>query len=281
MDYTYIRHVPSPPLDAYIDYLYYQNSFRYSHEKMLPMKSLHLLVSFGDAIKVFDAFRAKPVAVLTESWVIGTWNVCHVADWPLDMQFFGVCFKPGKAYPFLQLPLSELHNQFVPLDVIWGHYDAEIREQLYTAPTIQAGFTLLERRLLARLGEAPHGLGVVQYAIGEIARHHGVVSIRTLSEHIGISQNHLNTHFKRMVGTSPKEIARLYRFESVLNSIDPTQPVDWTLIARRFRYYDLSHLNKDFEAFIGHSPTDYLRLRRQMWTENPEHDRLLRTLPID
>ena len=44
---------------------------------------------------------------------------------------------------------------------------------------------------------------------------------------------------------------------------------------------DQAHFNKDFMAHLGHSPTDYLRLRRRVQVENPDYDRLLRTLPFD
>jgi AraC-like DNA-binding protein len=281
MTHTYIRHIPSPPLGAYIDYLYYCDGLIYPREKMLPMATVHLVISFGGAVKVFDGSGAKPYATFAESWVIGVWSECHIAEGRSNIRFFGVCFKPGAAYPFLQLPLSELHNQFVSLEAIWGDYAVEIRERLYTAPTIQAGFDRLEQLLLARLAQAPHRLKVVRYSVAEIARQHGALSIRALSDHIGISQNHLLTQFKRMVGVSPKELAGLYRLEHVLRTIDPTKPVDWTLIAQQSGYYDQAHFNKDFMTHLGHTPTDYLRLRRRVQAENPEHDRLLRTLPID
>jgi methylphosphotriester-DNA--protein-cysteine methyltransferase len=109
----------------------------------------------------------------------------------------------------------------------------------------------------------------VQYAVGEIARNHGALSIRALSDQIGISQKHLDTQFKRLVGATPKELARIYRFTHLLYSIDPLQPVDWTHVAFRFGYYDQSHLNKDFEAFTGHNPTGYLRLLRELHVVNP------------
>src|SRR5258708_4287497 len=64
-------------------------------------------------------------------------------DWPQNMQLLSVSFKPGGAYPFWQLPLSELHNQIISLDTIWGRWAVEIRERLYGAPTTQARFVYL------------------------------------------------------------------------------------------------------------------------------------------
>jgi len=279
---TYTRYIPSSPLNAYIDDLYYLDGpAPYPRLKVLPMPSIHLMVNFGDVFQVHDAEHANPSATCAESWWVGLWNTYHIVDWPQNIQFFGVHFKPGGAYPFLRLPLSELHNQVVSLDAIWGRYAAEIRERLYTAPTLQAAFALFERLLLAHLCEAPSGLKVVQHAIKEMERLHGALSIRALSDHIGISQNHLGTHFKRLVGVPPKELARFYRFGHVLCSIDPTQPVDWTRIAYQTYYYDQSHFNKDFAAFTGHSPTDYLRLRQRLRAENPEQAQNLGQLLID
>jgi AraC-like DNA-binding protein len=220
---------------------------------------------------------------LTESWLVGLYSIYHTIEWPSEMRLYGVRFKPGGAYPFLGLPMSEVYNQVVSLDALWGRFASEIREQLYAAPTIQAGLALFERLMLIRLCEKPHEQNVVEYTIAMIDLHHGALSVKGLSDSVGISQNHLGTQFKRVVGTSVKEMARLYRFEHVLRSIDPTRPVDWTQIAQHCGYYDQSHFNKDFMVFTGHSPTGYLHSRRRVYaTDNAQVDQLsLRSLPTD
>ncbi len=278
----YLRYIPSPPLNAYIDDLYYLDGpASYPRQKALPVASSNLMINLGDAFDVHEPEQAEPFITCTDSWWVGIWSTYHSVDWPLNVQFFGVHFKPGGAYPFLQFPLSEMNSQVVPLDAIWGRFAGEIRERLHAAPTIQAGFALLEHLLLARLCEAPRGLDVVQYALGEIAQHHGALSIRALSDEIGISQNHLGTQFKRFVGVPPKEVARFYRFARVLRLIDSAQLVDLTRIAHESQFYDQSHFNRDFVAFTGHSPTEYVQLRRRVETENTEHARVLLNLPID
>jgi AraC-like DNA-binding protein len=213
------------------------------------------------------------------------WSEYHIIDWPQDIQFFGVNFKPGGAYPFLRVPLSELHDEVVSLDAIWGYVAAEIRERLYALATIEERFALLERLLLARLSDSlarqPYDFQTVHYALDQIGLRHGTVSIKALSDEIGISQSHLITLFKRLVGGTPKEIARLYRFQHVLQNIDPMQPVDWTQVAYQSLYYDQSHFNKDFTTFTGHTPGDYLRLRRQVYVDSPQHAWYFRALPTD
>jgi AraC-like DNA-binding protein len=277
-----MRHIPSPPLNQYIDYFYYLDGMMaFPHEKILPMPILDLKINLGGTFKVYEADSTTRFETFTDSWWVGLYSTYHNLHWPMDMRFFGIRIKPDGAYPFSQFPLSEIHNRVVPLDAIWGCLAAEIREQLLAAPTIEAGFFRLEQFLLDRLCHPPHGQNVVQHAIAQMEKNHGRVSIHALSEQIGISQNHLTTHFKRLVGVTPKEFARLIRFEYVLHSIDPVKPVNWARIAHRCGYYDQAHFNKDFMAYTGHNPTDYLPLRRLAYTENKLASESLRELPID
>jgi AraC-like DNA-binding protein len=278
---AYIFHSPSAPLNSYIDSFYYPNdSGPLPREKVLPLPAIDLKINFGGGFQVYDAEQGEPSTTLTESWVLGLWTKYHIVDWPSDLQYFGVSFKPGGAYPFLGLPLSELQDQVVSLDMIWGKLASELREQLYAAPTVRARFALLEQMLLTRLGAPSQGLKAVQYAVAEIARRHGALSIRELSESMGMSQKHLIVQFKQMVGCTPKELGRLYRFGDILASIDLTQPIDWTLVAHQFCFHDQSHFIRDFRGFSGHTPTDYLRLLRQMHAEKPDRTQHLRLLPI-
>ncbi len=268
---AYICHIPSAPLNAYINCIYYRDTpMPFSRAKIFPLPYLRLQINFGGTFQSHKADRSDSLFDGTESWLVGLWSEHRIIHWPLDIQLFIVEFKPGGAYPFLKLPLSELYNQVVSLDAIWGRFAGEIRERLYLAPTLDARFALLEHFLLARLREIPDGLTTVQHALTEIAKHRGSPSIRALSDQIGISQKHLITQFKRMVGGTPKEIARLYRFKHVLHSLDPARPVDWAFMAYQSHFYDQSHFNKEFETFTGHSPTSYLRLRREAATENEE-----------
>jgi AraC-like DNA-binding protein len=281
-----VHYTPAAPLNAYVDHLYYLDVLLpYPREKIMPDAGLDLKINLGGPIRAYKPGQTEPFMIGSDSWGVGLWSAYHVVDWPQDIQFFGVAFKPGGAYPFLRVPLSELHDGVISLDEIWGYFAREIRERLYDMPTIKDRFALLEQLLLARLSETlardTQDFQTVHYALAQLDARHGALSIKALSDQIGISQNHLKTQFKRLVGGTPKEIARLYRFQHVLQSIDPLNPVDWTQVAHQSFYYDQSHFNKDFTAFTGHTPTDYLRLRRQVYAESPQHAWYFRALPTD
>jgi AraC-like DNA-binding protein len=279
---VYVYHVPCPPLNAYIDNIYYLDEpALFSRLKVLPRPAPILMINFADSFHVYQPNQSDAIVTCSDSWWVGLWSTYHLVDWPPHTHCFGIHFKSGGAYPFLRRPLSELNNQVVPLDAVYGRFAVELRERLYAAPTITAGFALLEELLLARLCDTLPGLDVVQYAIAEIVQQQGVLSIPALSDRIGISQNHLGTLFKRMVGIPVKEFARFHRLGHILRSMDPTQPMNWARVAHQFLYYDQAHFTRDFSAFTGHTPGDYLRLRHQMNAAEPQHEELLQLLPTD
>lgn len=245
------------------------------------MPSEHLMVNLGEPYRMHDADRATPPIICAESWCMGLWTRYYVVSWAPPIRLVGVHFKPAGLYPFLQVPLSELHDQVVPLAAIWGRFAGELRDRLHAAPTKRAALALLDELLRARLTEAPPGPNVVPHAVAQIARRHGAVSIRDLSDRTGTSASHLRTQFERLVGVPPKRLARIYRFARVVRSLDAAGQVDWSYLAHQARYYDQSHFNKDFVAFTGHCPTDYLRLRRRFLVENPHHALDLGPLPTD
>jgi AraC-like DNA-binding protein len=257
------EYFPAAPLNAYINMLRYcEGPAPYRYLKELPNPALNLMINFEDSYHCYQGENAKPYLTCVDSWSIGLWNRHHILDWPRNMRLFIVDFKPGGAYPFLHLPLSELHNDIVPMDAIWGDLAAEIRERLQSAPSLQDRFVLLEQLLLARLEEIPDGFNAVQYALVQIDKHHGSLSIRDLAEKAGMSHNHLTRQFQRLVGGTPKEVARMYRFKYTLSKLPRTQLIDWGEVAWQAHYYDQSHFNKEFMAFTGHTPTDFLRLHR-------------------
>ena len=279
---SYTSRIPGPPLDAYIDDFYHLDSPPPAPRlRVFPMPSLHLMINLGSPFEVGVGDQAN-IDILAESWCTGMWDVYHVVRFPAsNVRLYGVHFKPGGASPFLHLPLSDIRNRIAPLEAIWGPRASEVRERLWAAPSIGAGLSLLEALLLERMREASNKLGLVQHAIAEIMRHQGSLSIRALSAHVGVSHNHLGVQFNNLVGATPKELARLYRFAHLLSSIEPEHPADWTRLAHRSGFYDQSHFNREFVSFTGLNPSDYLQRRLRLGAERPAYKQEPGNLPLD
>ena len=84
-----------------------------------------------------------------------------------------------------------------------------------------------------------------------------------LADTAGVSGNRLATLFKSHVGVTPKRVARIYRFARLILTVDALRPVDWPALAHATGYFDQAHFGKEFKDFTGHTPTEYLALRRR------------------
>jgi AraC-like DNA-binding protein len=257
---------PRPPLSSFIECLWHADLHAPSRrEKILPTGTLELIINFGAPFRLYDRDNPLRCALHSASWLVGL-QTGYLTNEPIaETHMIGVRFKPAGAAMFFDLPAAELHNRVVPIDALWGSFAAEMRERLYAAPTPALRFALLEQLLLARLLDQPRGLRAIRFAVAALAGSDGALAIKSLSDQIGMSQKHLAAQFQQLVGVSPKALARIFRFQRVLHSIDPAQPLDWAAVAHGALYYDQSHFNKDFARFAGLTPTEYVQLRRNVF----------------
>jgi AraC-like DNA-binding protein len=166
------------------------------------------------------------------------------------------------------MPAIELRDRWVPVDAVWQRSLDRIRNQVGAAASPTETLRVLEEELRSRLAEAPsRGLELVRHTGGRLETFHGAVSVGALTDAAGVSGNHLATLFKSHVGVTPKRVARIYRFTRLILSVDALGPVDWSELAQAAGYFDQAHFSREFKDFTGHTPTDYLALRRRFPAE--------------
>jgi len=86
--------------------------------------------------------------------------------------------------------------------------------------------------------------------------------VRKMAKEAGLSNRRLIDVFNFEVGVKPKLFARIQRFQRVLSVVQRLPTVEWGQVSLEQGYFDQSHLIRDFLAFSGLSPENYLlRLR--------------------
>lgn len=88
-----------------------------------------------------------------------------------------------------------------------------------------------------------------------------VPSVAELAKRVGWSERRLRDVFRCEVGLTPKQFARVERFQRVLREVEQGQMVDWAELALAHGYYDQAHLIGEFRACSGLTPTAYQRQR--------------------
>ncbi|RSM60325.1 AraC family transcriptional regulator [Actinoplanes sp. ATCC 53533] len=265
----YVGQVPAPPLDRFIDDIYCLTGVpRHRRMNIPPMPSAHLFVNLSAPVRLWDSDPSVPPAVLTDGWFMGVWTRRFLIEYPTRVRLVGVHFKPWGMSPFVDLPATDLRDRWVPVDAVWQRSVERIRNQVGELASASETLRALERELRSRLAEGPsRGLDLVQHTGGRLATLHGAVPVCALTDAAGVSGNHLATQFKSHVGVTPKRLARIYRFARLILSVDTLRPVDWSELAQTAGYFDQAHFSREFKDFTGHTPTQYLALRRRFPAE--------------
>jgi AraC-like DNA-binding protein len=126
------------------------------------------------------------------------------------------------------------------------------------AKTLTARFHYLEQALLRRLSDTLRPHPAVAHAVSAFVAQQGISSIATVVGETGLSSRRFIELFCREVGLPPKTFCRILRFQHVLQSMNAKSPLNLAAMALECGYYDQAHLNRDFMAFTGLTPTTYL-----------------------
>ncbi len=227
-------------------WLYEAHAVDHAAERLLPTGTVELVINLREDQ---PDFRLPVVA--------GPHSESTILDTRHTLSVIGVHFRPGGAFPFLGMPASELHNQEVALDTLWGARAAELRERLLATRGAEARLSMLERALVGvarTAGRHP----AVAFAVSELTRAAGTRSIGSITDAIGLSPRHFIARFRDEVGLTPKLFARVQRFQQVVRTVHGAKGVDWLDVALGCGYYDQAHFINDFRAFSGFTPSAYL-----------------------
>lgn len=274
-------HIPAPPLSSYIECLWYINdTVPYQRERILPTGTIEIMLNFGSSFRVYDNNDNSKFTLNHGAWIAGLQTEYIINEPVAETHMMGIRLKPYGLPLLMNIPAHEFHNQIIDIDLIWGRDIHHLREQLYCLPTSQEKFAHLEQVLLKRILSYSDKIRLVEYAVCMLTQQITPISVRDLCQDIGVSNKHLIQLFKSYVGVSPKALSKIFRFQNVLNTINPQTTLDWIDVALTAGYYDQSHFNKDFASFTGMSPSQYITYRESIFGNTLEKGQDVHFVPV-
>ena len=259
---AFIVHVPRPPLSRYVECLWRAEGITgHKRERVLPNGMVEVIINLGSPHKVLARDDYSREQLYRDSWVAGIQNRHLVIESLHETDLLGIRFRPGGAYALFGFPMHELADEVVELDLIRRQRFAEMREQLLEARTTLERFRRLETLLLESLDFERSAHPAVLHLANRIRSWDGAVRISELVEQVALSHKRLMQLFQRDVGMTPKSLAQIYRFQSVLRRIAHASEPDWSGIAVDCGYYDQPHLAHEFRRLSGLTPSEYLASR--------------------
>ncbi|MCJ8012103.1 helix-turn-helix domain-containing protein [Paenibacillus sp. KQZ6P-2] len=172
---------------------------------------------------------------------------------------FGVKFKPGGFYPFLNQPISTLINHPLGVEHILDLDGPELEEAILSLNTEQDMAAAMDKLLLPKLPPQDEQVLFINQIINYIASERDISKVEQVSEQFGLHIRKLQRLFDQYVGISPKWVIRLYRLQNAAETMDQRLPVDLSRLSMELGYHDQPHFIKDFKAVVGHTPEEYRR----------------------
>jgi AraC-like DNA-binding protein len=155
--------------------------------------------------------------------------------------------------------MHELANRVVGVDDILPRRERDLPARLAEAPSSEARFALLDEILATRLAEARPPSPEVVWAWRALVHTNGRVPIGILAKKLGRSRRHLIARFRDQIGLPPKTVARILRFDRVVELLQSRTETGFAELAQECGYFDQAHLTRDFRAFAGTTPGEFVR----------------------
>lgn len=268
--------IPAPPLCHFVEFFWYHQGVcsNHSKEKLLPDGAIELIVDLDERPKkLFDREHQNCYQSFRKAWISGQQQEYLVIEAAQNSCMIGVRFRPGGAYPFFPFEMSELNGSVVELDLIWGRLVDRLRERLLETPDVAERFNRLEEFLLTQALTVLEVDRCLNFSLSLLRHTPEALTIRELSDILGISQRHLIDKFTRHVGLRPKLLSRIFKFQKALATIENDRPLVWAELALECGYYDQSHFIREFQSFSGMNPSRYLVERGEYFNWIPIRER--------
>ncbi len=275
----FVVHRPAPPLSALVETITYFSSWTPDHlrERLIPDGAIEIVVDLTERPKrLFDAPEGGPGRDFSKAWISGMHRSPIIIEAQAQSSMFVIRFRPGALPAMIGHDAESLTDRVEPLADIVGNVAASLRDRLLEAQgataRIAAGTAwLLERR--PSDSPTPRPLG---FALRRLADPAGV-RVGELADDAGVSARQLQKLFSKWVGVSPKQYARIRRFQQLLATLSPGRgegaedlflrgeklgEPDWARLAAATGYADQPHLVHEFRAFSGVTPSTYVSAYR-------------------
>jgi len=216
----------------------------------VPTTVVPLILSLGPPI-VVDGVEHT-------SFVAGMHDAVATTEYAGEQLGVQVDLTPLGARRLIGLPMAELARQVVAVEDVLGPSVSRLVDRLREAATWEARFALLDHALLERLYRGAPVAGEIGHAWARLEASGGAVRVETLAREVGWSRRHLSARFRADVGLPPKAVARILRFERVTELLRASSGPSLADAAFDCGYADQAHLNRDFRAFAGTTPTDFV-----------------------
>ncbi len=219
---------------------------------LFPNGSSNLTISLNDQEPVcYHNNQGK-------SLIYTSWNSPVALKRTKSLKFINVQFKPFGVYSLKGIPMNELQNTSMSLDLFVSQSGSdELLDRIYRSPTLTDQFLEVEKFLSTHIKHTlwDERLPFVVSLIKKLDS----PSVDFLSDAVCLSTRRFRELFSAHTGFSPGFYRKTVRFNKASAQMVKQPNLSLTEVALANYYYDQSHFIKDFKLFSGITPSQFLK----------------------
>ena len=171
----------------------------------------------------------------------------------------GIVLKPAALASFFGLNGYDFTEERIDLyKALPQGYVYDYTARIKAAGDVVGKVKLMEDFLLHHYNLHKPAPDYIDEAAARIVEKNGLLHVPDLVKESCMSRRTFERHFLQKVGLSPKYYARVRRMSYLCNLIAGKKKVAWADVFYEAEFYDQAHFIKDFEAFTGRTPQQYL-----------------------
>lgn len=217
-----------------------------------------LVVSFGRPLEV-ESLSEGTGAGTHASFVAG-FSAGYASTWFDSAQdCVQVYLTPLGVRRVLGVPGQHVANRVVAAGDVVRALGDDLSDRVASAPTWEERFTVVEDALLHQVARSAEPPRWVAWMWQQIRLSGGQRRVGDLVARTGWSHRHVATVFRGEVGLTPKQAARVVRFDRAAADLGRLPLAE---VAARHGYADQSHLTRDTLRHAGETPAVLAAARR-------------------
>ncbi len=178
----------------------------------------------------------------------------------------GFSIKPGGWSALFQQPANLFTDRMLPLQASWPLVADKMFADVAAAADDDGIVAAMEagvRAQLAQIGKMREDMLITRYE--SIARLDSAAKVEDVSASLGLSVRQLERRCLHSFGMSPKAVFRRARFLDMAMAMRGFSNPSETQLAT-LRYFDQSHLNREFRTFVQMTPGQFRKSETPLMT---------------
>lgn len=247
---------PSKVLTPFVKYywVFEQNYLARTIERGIPIGCMQLV--FHRKNQVFStAINDYQPRAFVDGQMSTYWDLHYEGE----NETVAVTFTPQGIQAFFNAPMVEFFNKNIPVERLGDRQFADLQQTVLNADDKIECIGIIEDFLLKRLVQVNPDITGCEYTVRQLESNANV-SIKELSSVSNICYKQFYRRFMGNVGISPKQFAKIIRFQKTLSAFQNGFNSNLTELAFKCGYYDASHIVREFKEFSGYAPNEYINM---------------------